>query len=367
MSGADEDDSGEKSHEPTQRRLDEARRKGQVPRSLDVNGVAATGGLVLAAIAFGHWSVERTGTALMAFLDRPDLLAQATRDGSGGMAGALMLSLAMALSPWVALPAGAVIVAILAQQALTVTGENLMPKLSRISPLAQARQKFGADGLFEFAKSTAKLVVVGVILAWFLGREADSILGLVRMDPGSVAAGLGRLMIGFLLVVLAVSGVIAVADWLWQRFEHLRRNRMTLKDLRDEAKEAEGDPWLKSERRRRGMDIATNRMLADVPRADVVIVNPTHYAVALAWDRKPGTAPVCLAKGVDETAARIREVAAGAGVPIHRDPPTARALHATVEIGQEIHPDTYRAVAAAVRFAERMRREARSRRPGGQR
>ena len=134
---------------------------------------------------------------------------------------------------------------------------------------------------------------------------------------------------------------------------------MTHKELMDEFKEMEGDPHVKQERRQRGHEIATSRMMADVPTADVVIVNPTHYAVALKWDRTPGSAPVCVAKGVDEVAARIRATAEEAGVPIHSDPPTARALHATVDLGQEIAEEHYRAVAAAIRFADRMRKIAR--------
>jgi len=130
--------------------------------------------------------------------------------------------------------------------------------------------------------------------------------------------------------------------------------------MMDETKEAEGDPHLKNERRQRGHRIATNRMLADVPGADVVIVNPAHYAVALKWSRLPGEAPICVAKGVDEIAAAIREAARGAGVPIHADPPTARVLHATTRIGAQIPEGQYRAVAVAIRFAEDMRRKARA-------
>jgi flagellar biosynthetic protein FlhB len=155
--------------------------------------------------------------------------------------------------------------------------------------------------------------------------------------------------------------VIGAVDFLWQVSEHHRKNRMSHEELKEEVKQSEGDPHMKQQRRQRGMDIATNRMLRDVPSADVVIVNPTHYAVALKWDRGKVGAPVCVAKGVDEIAARIREVAAEAGVPMRRDPATARALHASVEIGQEILPEHYRAVAAAIRFAEAMRAKARFR------
>jgi flagellar biosynthetic protein FlhB len=154
--------------------------------------------------------------------------------------------------------------------------------------------------------------------------------------------------------------VIGGIDYMWQYQEHLRKNRMSHKEMMDEFKQNEGDPHMKQQRRQKGYEIAMNQMLADVPEADVVIVNPTHYAVALKWSRLPGEAPVCVAKGVDEIAARIREAAAEAGVPIHRNPPTARALHASVDIGHEILPDQYQAVAAAIRFAEMMRKKARN-------
>jgi flagellar biosynthetic protein FlhB len=143
---------------------------------------------------------------------------------------------------------------------------------------------------------------------------------------------------------------------MWQRAQHLRRNRMSRQEMVDENKDQEGDPHVKMQRRQRGQEIATNRMLQDVAKADVVVVNPTHYAVALRWNRKGRGAPICVAKGFDEVAARIREKAALAGVPLHSDPATARAIHASVQIGQPILPDHYRAVAAAIRFAEAMRK-----------
>jgi flagellar biosynthetic protein FlhB len=180
----------------------------------------------------------------------------------------------------------------------------------------------------------------------------------IHLDPGLATAELLRLAIGLLAIVLAISLTIGGIDFVWQRAEHLRKHRMSRKEMTDEQKDAEGDPMMKQQRRQKAMEVANTQMLADVPEADVVIVNPTHYAVALKWSREAGSAPVCVAKGVDHVAARIREVADESAVPIHSDPPTARALHATVEIGQEIPPDHYQAVAAAIRFAERIRQEA---------
>lgn len=136
---------------------------------------------------------------------------------------------------------------------------------------------------------------------------------------------------------------------------------MTRQEMLDELKQSEGDPHLRAQRRQRGEAIALNRMMADVPKADVVIVNPTHYAVALRWDRSSGRAPLCVAKGTDIVAGQIREAAAAAGVPIRSDPPTARAIFASVDIGAEIRPEHYAPVAAAIRFAEAMRLKARRR------
>ena len=172
---------------------------------------------------------------------------------------------------------------------------------------------------------------------------------------------MARLVLEFLFIVVLIQLALGGVDYLWQVFRHRQRNRMSRKEMMDEFKDSEGDPHLKSARRQRAQEVATNRMLTDVASANVVVVNPTHYAVALKWDRSKGGAPVCVAKGVDEIARKIRERAAEHGVPIHSDPPTARAIHATVEIGQEIRVEHYRAVAAAIRFAEAMRRRVRRR------
>ena len=157
--------------------------------------------------------------------------------------------------------------------------------------------------------------------------------------------------------------IVASIDVPFQLWQHTKQLMMTKQEVKDETKETEGDPHTKQVRRQMGYEIATSRMLADVPGADVVVVNPEHYAVALKWQRTRGTAPVCLAKGVDEIAARIRETAVEHGVPIYREPGTARALFASTDIGEEIPVDLYKAVAAAIRFADAMREKARGRFP----
>jgi flagellar biosynthesis protein FlhB len=220
------------------------------------------------------------------------------------------------------------------------------------------QNKFGRHGLFEFAKSSTKLVIYSVIMGYFLIGQIERILGSIYLPPLLIIAELGWMIVVLLGIVLLVSIVLGGVDYLWQFAEHMRKNRMSRKEMMDELKQSEGDPFIKQQRRQRGQELATNKMLLDVPAADVIIVNPTHFAVALKWDRSAAMAPHCVAKGVDETAARIRALAHEHAVPVHSDPPTARALYAEVEIGQEISQAHYRAVAAAIRFAEGMRKKA---------
>jgi flagellar biosynthetic protein FlhB len=254
-----------------------------------------------------------------------------------------------------------VLVVVIAMRSFLVTPEHLVPKLSRISPIATAKHKFGPEGLMEFAKSTAKLCIVSVILYVFLTARLGDILATTYLSPAMSTMVLSQLTLEFLFILLLVAVALGGVDYLWQIHLHHNRNRMSRKELMDEFKESEGDPYLKSARRQRAQEVATNRMLSDVATADVVVVNPTHYAVALRWDRAKGGAPVCVAKGVDEIAAVIRARAAENGIPLHSDPPTARAIFATVDLGQQIRTEHYRAVAAAIRFADAMRKKARNR------
>lgn len=353
-----------KEHEPTPQKLEEARRRGEVPRSADLATAAGYGGLLLALAAFGPATAERLGTAGMVLLGQADRLAPLMEAGAAPVAGGLVLALAAGLAPLLLLPAAGALIAWIAQRAVIVTPANLRPRLSRISPIAAAKAKFGRKGLVGFAKNFVKLVVVGAVLWAYLSARLPEIAGLAALDPRVAAARTMAVLTGFLALALAVAAVLGALDLLWQRAEHRRQNRMTRQELLDELKQSEGDPHLRGERRRRGREIAANRMMAEVPKATVVIVNPTHYAVALRWRRGDARAPVCVAKGVDAVAARIREAAAAAGVPLHRDPATARALHATVDVGEEIRPEQFMAVAAAIRFAEAMRARARARHGG---
>lgn len=354
MSG-DQDES-DKSYEPTPQKLQKAREKGEVAKSTDLSVAAAYAGLLLAALAIGTQTVSQFGATLVVFLDQPDELAPLVFSGlMQAPFGGLFQNLFSALGPWFAIPAAAVLLSILAQRAFVFAPSKLALKASRISIVSNAKNKFGRSGLFEFFKSFVKLLLYSICLGVFLNYKLPEIVGSISTSPRVAIVLMVRLCIEFMFLTLLIATVLGGIDAVWQHQEHLRKNRMSRKELTDETKEAEGDPYIKQQRRARAQSVATQQMIAEVPKADVVIVNPTHYAVALKWSRLPGSAPECVAKGVDEVAATIRETAQAAGVPIRHDPPTARALFATVQIGQQIDQEHYAPVAAAIRFAEDMR------------
>ena len=353
MSGDDEG----RDHEPTERRLEEARRKGDLPRSADTNTAASYLGLLIALAGLGAAGVAAFAQSASAFLS-----AAADPVRRPGTVVALdAFRMAGAFWPALVLPAAAVLISLVVQRAVVVAPDKLALRLSRIDPLANARQKFGRGGLVEFAKALIKAAAVAAGLVMLAGGDGDRILAPQRLPAAAVGALAARVLTEVVLWSALVAGAIGAGDLLWQRFEFRRRNRMTRQELVEEFKQSEGDPHLRQARRQRAEAIATNRMLRDVARADVVIVNPTHYAVALRWSRASGRAPVCVAKGVDAMAAQIRLRAAEAGVPIRSDPPTARALHASVGLGEEIRTEHFAPVAAAIRFAEAMRRRSRER------
>lgn len=356
------EDSGDKPFEATPERIKQARKKGQIAKSTDLITAGAYLGFWIAVMGFGAGALRQIAQMLASLIDQADTMSGVlTAPGGAPAALGLITKVVTGFGPIILVPMALALLAILAQMAFVVTPSNLVPKLSRINPISTAKQKFGRSGLFEFAKSTAKLCLYSAVLGLFLRQNTDQILATLLLDPGQILARMlalcGKLLGIVVLIALSLGGV----DLLWQRAEFARRNRMSLQEMKDETKQSEGDPEFKHQRRQKGQEIALNQMLADVPNADVVIVNPTHYAVALAWDRASGAAPTCVAKGVDEIAAAIRDAANKAHIPIHSDPPTARALHAALDIGDQIPREHYMAVAAAIRFADEMRHKAKER------
>lgn len=356
-----ETDESEKEFDPTPHKLEEARKRGDLVKSAEITVAASYAGLLLAFTALGGITISRFGEAAERMISDSDLLSEQLFQGNSAQVFGLGFSSLLAISPWFLLPVLAVLVALFAQRSIVFSGDKLRPKLNRIDPIANAKQKFGRTGLFEFAKSFVKLNLISILLGFFLWRELDLIFATQQQEAPQGIRALGKMITDFITLLIVISAVMGGADYLWQRFEFFRRNRMTRKELTDEMKQSEGDPHMKAQRRQKGIELATRQMLGDVAKADVVIVNPTHYAVALKWDRASKRAPVCLAKGVDEIARKIREIAMETGVPIHSDPPTARAIFAAIDIGDEIRPEHYKPVAAAIRFAEKMRKAARRR------
>ena len=366
MSEGKDDGAQEKTSEPTPEKLRKAREKGDVAKSTDVTAAASYLGL-LAALSVGAAAAAKgAGEALFGFFSIPDILA-ADLLGSAGMenTGLILGRVLFAIAPVLIVPFAFTLIALYAQNAVVVAPSKLVMKLSRISLIANAKQKFGLTGIVEFLKSTVKLVTISLVLGFLLSGSVDRYLAM----PMASGKALPQLMreegVTLLLAATVVAVAIALFDYFWRLYDHRRKLRMSHQDVKDETKDSEGDPHMKQSRRQRGREIAANRMMMDVPQADVVIVNPTHYAVALQWSRERGTAPVCVAKGVDEIAARIREIAQTNEIPIMSDPPTARLIHATVDIGLEILPEHYQAVATAIRFADDMRAKSANRRKQG--
>ena len=355
---ADEDDN-DKQFEPSQKKLDDARKKGEIVKSNDLITAGAYAGFILCAATFGPQLFMSFGQNMTVLLDRPDeIAAQAFRSSQTIFMGRVIWSAVEANFAWFAFPIVAAILVIFAQRAFVFAPTKLEPKLSRISPIEGAKNKFGRQGLFEFLKSGSKLILYCIVLGVFLRAEMDRIVASVQLSASMVAVEFASRTLVLLLIVLLIALGLGAIDYLWQSAQHIRKHRMSRKEMMDELKQSEGDPMMKQQRRQKGMDLATNRMLEDVPKADVIIVNPEHYAIALEWSRLPGDAPVCIAKGLDEIAAKIREIAAECDIPIHSDPPTARAIHASVELGEQILPEHYKPVAAAIRFAEEIRQKA---------
>lgn len=352
-----ESDDQEKPYEPSQKRLDDARKKGELARSTDLNTAAGYFGFLVAVALFGQRSLANVAEVLSG------LIAQADHFAKGGTAAfsPVYREITMSIGPLFAVPAGFVVVSLILQRAIVFAPTRMAPKLNKISPLSGFKNKFGRAGLFEFAKSVGKLAIFSVLLGFFLAQNSKDLIAGSQLQPEVILVFLSQLLLKFLALVVVIAGMIGALDYLFQWAEHQRKNRMSHKDMVDEQKESDGDPHLKGKRRQKAQEIAFNQMMADVPKADVVIVNPTHYAVALKWTRGSGQVPVCVAKGVDEIALKIRAIAQENAVPIQSDPPTARALFATVELGEPIHPEHYHAVAAAIRFADAMRTKARQR------
>ena len=351
---ADEPDKDDRTEEPTQRKLDQAVEKGDVPRSQEIGTFVVLCGFTLALLIAAGSAAREATLQLRAFLMNAhqvpsggDAIFQVT--AKGVMTGFTAL----------ALPLGFILVAALAgaliQHKPLWTTEPLMPKFNRISPMAGLKRIFGKDAWVNFAKGLAKIMLVGVGVWMVLWGERDHLQAFAQMDVRALLPAVLVLTIKLMVGVLAIFAIIAIGDFGYQRFSWHQRQRMTRQELKDEYKNTEGNPEVKAKLRQLRAQRARSRMMAQVPKATVIITNPTHFAVALQYENGQG-APVCLAKGVDAIALKIREVAGAHEIPIVENPPLARALYATVEIDEEIPVEHYQAVAEVVGYVLRLKR-----------
>lgn len=356
MSDSDQSDAQDKSHDASPRKLEKSREQGDVAYSTEVTMASTYAMFYLGLILCAGWATQKIAAILSSFLENAeDASRLILSDTASSLLSVSIINILMAMAPIFALLALGTILSIIGQRGFTFAPSKIKPKMSRLSIISNAKQKFGPNGISEFLKSFAKLsAVLGILLFAFKSRflELPTLAGL---PANSVADLLHREAIFFIGLTTIAAAAIAVVDLPWRIHQHRHRLKMSYEELKKESKESEGDPSMTNARKQRAQDLATNRMMQDVPTADIIIVNPTHYAVALKWERDGKSAPICVAKGIDEIAAKIRETASLAGVPIRRDPPTARSIHGLVEIGQEIEKEHYAAVAAAMHYADQMR------------
>jgi flagellar biosynthetic protein FlhB len=350
---ADEQDETEKTEDPTQKRLDEALQRGDVVKSQEVNTWFVLAGATLILLSFSG-SMSSGVTTMLA-----GLIAKA---GTISMEGRGLLrtveKLGFETIAAVALPFAllvlAAIIGNMIQHRLVWSAEGLKPKLSKISPAAGFKRLFSKVALANFVKGLIKLALLGGIMTALLWPKRRELDGMVTMDPAIVLMVTKSLSLEILGSVIAVLAIVAAADYLFQYRQWHERQKMSVRELKEEYKQTEGDPAIKAKIRQLRQTRMRKRMMAAVPKASVIITNPTHYAVALQYDRGM-SAPVCLAKGIDNIALKIREVAAAHGIPVIENPPLARALHATVEIDEEIPPEQYRAVAEVIGYIMKLR------------
>lgn len=349
-----ESDSGEKTEEPTRKKLDDALKKGDVAKSQELNVWFGLAAATLAISIFGDGAVSALGATLTRFLAAPQTIAV---DGASlrTLAGGLGLAIGAAL----ALPMLVLMVAAVAgnmvQHPPLFTTEPITPKFSKISPASGFKRLFSPESLVNFLKGLIKLAVVGVVIWMVVWPERARVASLTASDVAALMPTLKTLSLRVLVAACAVFALIAIADFLWQRRRWRERLKMSIQEVREEHKQQEGDPHVKARIRRIRHERSRKRMMAAVPTATVVVANPTHYAVALKYENGMN-APLCVAKGVDALALRIRKLAEESGVAVIENPPLARSLHAALEIDKEIPAEHYKAVAEVIGFVMRRKR-----------
>jgi len=350
---ADDQDKSQQTEEPTQKRLDDALEHGDVVKSSEVQTLVLLFGGTLAIAAFGSSAALGLAKTFQRFLAEPDQIAIGPGELMGLMRD-LLERLALILGPIFVVMMIAALAGNLIQHRPVFTFERLKPDLSKLSLTKGLTRMFGVDGLSNLFKGLLKIAIVGAAVWTQLWPERATLEAVLEHSPAAIAGDMTHLLFKVLIAALAAMAAIAGADYLLQRFQFLKRNRMSKHDIKEEFRQTEGDPMIKARVRQIRQERAKRRMIAAVPEATVVITNPTHFAVALKYESGKMAAPVCVAKGVDGLALRIREVAKEHGVPVVENPPLARTLHAAVEVDEAIPPEHYKAVAQVIGYVLRL-------------
>ncbi|MEX2196733.1 MAG: flagellar biosynthesis protein FlhB [Thermoleophilaceae bacterium] len=349
MSGA----AGDKTEKATPKRKQDARKKGQVAKSMDLNGsFVLIGGLAAIAI-WGDHLVSQCEIAMrntLALVSTPDVVVQ---EGVAKLMLETGRSAAFAVAPIALACMLAGVLASIAQVGFKPSAFALKPDPKRLNPLQGAKNIFGPHAVFEAGKSIVKVAVVGGIAAFAVIPALPELAALVGMSPLQLVAQLMDIVMGVAWRAAAAYLVIGIADTVYQRWRHEKQMKMTKDEVKREVKDQDKPEEVRAAIRRRQQQAARARMMAAVPDADVVVTNPTHFSVALSYDGERA-APMVVAKGQDLVAVEIRRIAAEHDVPVVGDPPLARSLHATVEVGQEIPEELYQAVAQLLAFVYRV-------------
>ncbi len=351
---AEQDDAQERTESATDKRLEEARQKGQIPRSKDLNAAAVT---VLSCAAISLFG-EGMAKALMTMM-RDGLSIQFSIHSSPGlMVAALMQDMGRGFLAVLPVLAAGFIAALLAPMALSgwnFSMQALQPDFAKLNPITGLGRVFSMNGAVELVKSIFKFLVVGVF-AWFtLKNHAGHLMDLGNHSLSAAIASAAHICSSALLVISCGLLLLAAVDVPLQLWQFSKKMRMSREEIKQEMKESEGSPEVKNRIRRLQQEAARARMMTEVPKADVIVTNPTHFAVALRYDDKKHRAPIVVAKGADLVAARIREIATEHAVPIFEAPPLARVLYRHVELGQEIPGSLYVAVAQVLTYVFQLR------------
>lgn len=345
---SDQPDESEKTEEPSQKKLGDAHKKGDVAKSNEVTTWFGMVALVLAAALLPESMMLGLTRVLRGFLERSYAIPM-----DGEYLRYLFLSLGGSLLMLLALPFAMFImggvVGNLIQHRPVFSAEQMKPKLSKISPAAGVKRLFSASSLMNFAKGIAKLVVIAIAMGLAVWPDRGLLVDSVSFDPTLILPSVKTLSLKMLGIAVIILGLIAAVDFAFQKSKWHKKQRMTIKEVRDEYKQMEGDPAIRAKLRQIRVDRGRHRMMQAVPKATVVVTNPTHYAIALNYE-KGMAAPVCVAKGADAVALRIRQIATENDVPIVENPPLARALHATIEVDDLVPAEHYKAVAEVIGY-----------------